>query len=46
MTPDDVVTMAPAVLRHRLLLRAEAELERYSPDDAVATALAAVPVPR
>ena len=46
VTPDDVVAMAPPVLRHRLLLRAEAELERYRPDDAVATALASVPVPR
>ena len=46
VTPDDVVSMAPPVLRHRLLLRAEAELERYRPDDAVATAIAAVPVPR
>ena len=46
VTPDDVVAMAAPVLRHRLLLRAEAELERYRPDDAVATAVAAVPVPR
>jgi MoxR-like ATPase len=46
VTPDDVVTVAPAVLRHRLQLRPEAELERYSPDDAVATAIAGVPVPR
>jgi MoxR-like ATPase len=46
VTPDDVVAMARPVLRHRLLLRPEAELERYRPDDAVATALAAVPVPR
>jgi len=46
VTPDDVVAMAPAVLRHRLLLRPEAELERYRPDDAVAAAIAAVPVPR
>ena len=46
VTPDDVVAMAPPVLRHRLLLRPEAELERYRPDDAVATALAAVAVPR
>ena len=46
VTPDDVVGMAAPVLRHRLLLRAEAELERYRPDDAVATAVAAVPVPR
>ena len=46
VTPDDVVAMAAPVLRHRLLLRPEAELERYRPDDAVATAVAAVPVPR
>jgi MoxR-like ATPase len=45
-TPDDVTRMAPPVLRHRLVLRPEAELERYRPDDAVAAALAAVPVPR
>lgn len=46
VTPDDVVRMAPAVLRHRLILRPEAELERYSADDVVRTALQAVPVPR
>jgi MoxR-like ATPase len=46
VTPDDVVAVAPAVLRHRLQLRPEAELERYSPDDAVATAISTVPVPR
>jgi MoxR-like ATPase len=46
VTPDDVVLVAPAVLRHRLLLRPEAELEHYRPDDAVATAVGTVPVPR
>jgi MoxR-like ATPase len=46
VTPDDVVAVAPAVLRHRLQLRAEAELERYTADDAVATAISTVPVPR
>ena len=46
VTPDDVVAIAPAVLRHRLLLHPEAELERYRPDDAVKAAIAAVPVPR
>ena len=46
VTPDDVVSVAPDVLRHRLLLRPEAELERYRPDDAVRAALDAVPVPR
>jgi MoxR-like ATPase len=45
-TPDDVARMAPPVLRHRLVLRPEAELEEYSADEAVQAALAAVPVPR
>jgi MoxR-like ATPase len=34
------------VLRHRLVLSPEAELERYRPDDAVRAALGAVEVPR
>jgi MoxR-like ATPase len=46
VTPDDVVRIVTPVLRHRLVLRPEAELERYRPDDAVQAALAAVPVPR
>ncbi|MBW3546648.1 MAG: AAA family ATPase [Actinobacteria bacterium] len=46
VTPDDVARMAPAVLRHRLLLRPEADLERFGTDNAVVAALAAVAVPR
>jgi MoxR-like ATPase len=46
VTPDDVSRLAGAVLRHRILIRPEAELERYTADDAVKAALAAVPVPR
>jgi MoxR-like ATPase len=46
VTPDDVSRMAIPVLRHRLVLTPEAELERYGPDDAVRTALGEVPVPR
>jgi MoxR-like ATPase len=46
VTPDDVVDAARPVLRHRLVLRPEAELERYTVEDAVGAALAAVPVPR
>ncbi len=46
VTPDDVAALAPDVLRHRILLRPEAELDRYRPEDAIATALAAVPVPK
>ena len=46
VTPDDVAGLAHPVLRHRILVRPEAELERFRPDDAVAAALASVPVPR
>jgi MoxR-like ATPase len=46
VTPDDVADMALPVLRHRLLLRVEAEIERYGPDDVVAAVLREVPVPR
>ncbi len=44
--PDDVVAVAPAVLRHRITLRPEAELEHYRADDAVSAAISSVPVPR
>jgi MoxR-like ATPase len=46
VTPDDVSRMAIPVLRHRLVLTPEAELERFTPDAAVRNALDAVPVPR
>jgi MoxR-like ATPase len=46
VTPDDVSRMALPVLRHRLILSPEAELERYRPDDAVRAALSSVAVPR
>jgi MoxR-like ATPase len=45
-TPDDVARMAVPVLRHRLILSPEAELERYRTEEAVGTALSMVPVPR
>jgi MoxR-like ATPase len=46
VTPDDVSRVAAPVLRHRILLRAEAELDGYRPDDAIRAAVASVPVPR
>jgi MoxR-like ATPase len=46
VVPDDVATVAPAVLRHRVQLRPEAELERYTADNAVEAAVRAVAVPR
>jgi MoxR-like ATPase len=46
VTPDDVIAMAVPVLAHRLVLRPEAELERVTPQAAIAAAIAAVAVPR
>jgi MoxR-like ATPase len=46
VTPDDIGRVALPVLRHRLVLRPEAELERYRPDEAVRAALGAVEIPR
>ena len=46
VTPDDVKTMAPVTLAHRLGLRAEANLEGVTATDVVSGVLAATPVPR
>ncbi len=46
VTPDDVVAVASPVLAHRLVLRPEAELDRFRPSDAVGNAVQSVPVPR
>ncbi len=43
--PDDVKGLAAAVLRHRFLLRPEAELEGISADDVVRDVLRDVPIP-
>ena len=43
--PDDLQTLADAVLSHRLLLSAEAQIARRSTSMAVAEILASVPVP-
>ena len=44
--PEDVKTVALPVLRHRLLLRAESEMEGLKPDDIVKSLLGSVEVPR
>jgi MoxR-like ATPase len=46
VTPDDVKEVAPWVLRHRLILRSEAEIEGETPDGVVAQILGSVAVPR
>jgi MoxR-like ATPase len=45
LIPDDIKLAAPPVLRHRLMLKPEAELEGYDQDRVIADVLAAVPVP-
>jgi len=46
VTPDDVKSVAAPVLRHRIILKPEAELDGLRPDDIVARILSSVPVPR
>lgn len=46
VTPDDVKALVPAVLRHRLVLKAEAEIEGLDPDAVVRRILGRLDVPR
>jgi MoxR-like ATPase len=46
VTPDDIKAMARPVLRHRLLLKSEAEIEGLTVEDAVGQILDEVAVPR
>jgi MoxR-like ATPase len=46
VTPDDIAGLAGPVLGHRIVLRPEAELERYDAAAAIRTVLESVPVPR
>lgn len=46
VTPDDVKFMTPPVLRHRIILKPEAEIEGATPDQILQNVLAQVKVPR
>lgn len=46
VTPEDIQELAPAVLRHRILLTPEREMEGATPDDIVAQLLQKIEVPR
>ena len=46
VTPDDVKAIACPVLRHRLILKPEAEIEGFTPDRVVEDLLTQVAVPR
>ncbi|MFY9558216.1 MAG: MoxR family ATPase [Blastocatellia bacterium] len=46
VTPDDVKEIAKPALRHRIVLRSEAEIEGTSPDQVLDEVIAGVDVPR
>ena len=46
LIPDDVKAAAPPVLRHRLMVKPEADLEGVTPDHVVSEVLAGVEVPK
>lgn len=46
VTPEDIVEMAPHVLRHRIILTPEKEMEGVTEDDLIETILKSVEVPR
>ena len=46
VTPEDVQELAPTVLRHRILLTPEREMEGATPDDIVGQLLQKIEVPR
>jgi MoxR-like ATPase len=46
ITPEDIVYIAPAVLRHRLVLTPEKEMEGASADDVIDEIIRSIEVPR
>jgi MoxR-like ATPase len=46
ITPDEVLTLAAPVLRHRLLLAPESEVEGAAIDEVISSIVGSVPVPR
>jgi MoxR-like ATPase len=46
VTPDDIVWVAPAVLRHRIMLTPDKEMEGVRPDDVVKQIIQKIEVPR
>ena len=46
VTPDDIKRVCYPVLRHRIILKPEAEIEGLTPDDVIQLTLNAVEVPR
>jgi len=46
LIPDDVKSIAPPILRHRMILKPEADLEGVTPDQVVSEVVAGIAVPK
>lgn len=46
ITPEDIIWVAPAVLRHRIMLTPDKEMEGVTPDDVVAQIIQKIEIPR
>jgi len=46
VTPDDIVYVTPAVLRHRIMLTPDREMEGSTPDDVIAQIIQKIEIPR
>jgi MoxR-like ATPase len=46
VTPEDIIYIAPAVLRHRLTLSPEKEMEGVEPDEVIAQIIQSIEIPR
>jgi len=46
ITPEDIIWVTPAVLRHRIMLTPDKEMEGVTPDDVVAQIIQKIEIPR
>jgi len=46
VTPDDILFVVPAVLRHRIMLTPEKEMEGITNDEVIAQVVQGIEVPR
>jgi len=46
VTPEDIIVITPAVLRHRILLMPDKEMEGLTPNDVIAQIIQKIEVPR
>jgi MoxR-like ATPase len=46
VTPDDIVWVTPSVLRHRIMLTPDKEMEGISPDEVIKQIIQKIEIPR